>query len=120
MSKPEGPLSPPIPEGGPDPPASQAPPVPQVPHAPQILQTPQKSVLHMPPLNCLTLCPNFLENQMKMQLCIYLDKCWMDTHRFQDNDKVQRFCLTLTGEARLWYKSLRLINADWIGTTKLI
>ena len=40
---------------------------------------------------------------------------WMDTHRFQDNDKVQRFCLTLTGEARLWYQSLRLINVDWIG-----
>ena len=39
----------------------------------------------------------------------------MDTHRFQDNDKVQRFCLTLTGQARLWIKSLRPINADWIG-----
>ena len=38
---------------------------------------------------------------------------WMDTHRFQDNVKVQRFCLTLTGEARLW--SLRLINVDWLG-----
>ena len=38
----------------------------------------------------------------------------MDTHRFQDDDKVQRFCLTLTGEARLWYESLRLINVDWI------
>ena len=43
----------------------------------------------------------------------------MDTHRFQDNDKVQRFCLTLTGEARLWYKSLRLINADWLGLQNL-
>ena len=39
---------------------------------------------------------------------------WMDTHRFQDNDRVQRFCLTLIGEARLWYESLRLINTDWI------
>ena len=29
--------------------------------------------------------------------------------------KVQRFCLTLVGEARLWYKSLRLINVDWLG-----
>ena len=37
----------------------------------------------------------------------------METHRLQDDDKVQRFCLTLTGEARLWYKSLRLIYADW-------
>ena len=39
----------------------------------------------------------------------------MDTHRFQDHIKVQRFCLTLTGEGRLWYKSLRPINEDWIG-----
>ena len=40
---------------------------------------------------------------------------WMDTHRFQGHIKVQRFCLTLTGEDRLWYESLRLINADWAG-----
>ena len=40
---------------------------------------------------------------------------WMDTHDFQDQVKVQRFCLTLVGEARLWYKSLRPINADWEG-----
>ena len=25
---------------------------------------------------------------------------WMDTHDFLDNEKVQRFCLTLVGEAR--------------------
>ena len=37
----------------------------------------------------------------------------MDTHRSQEDNKVQRFCLMLTGEARLWYESLRLINADW-------
>ena len=39
----------------------------------------------------------------------------MDTHAFQDHVKVQRFCLTLTGEARLWYESLRPINIDWLG-----
>ena len=37
----------------------------------------------------------------------------MDTHDFQDQVKVQRFCLTLVGEARLWYKLLRPINTDW-------
>ena len=37
----------------------------------------------------------------------------MDTHDFSDNIKVQRFCLTLIGEARLWYESLRPINAEW-------
>ena len=39
---------------------------------------------------------------------------WMDTHGFPDQVKVQRFCLTLVGEARLWHKSLRLINVAWI------
>ena len=38
---------------------------------------------------------------------------WMDMHDFPDNVKVQRFCLTLIGEARLWYESLRPINAEW-------
>ena len=31
---------------------------------------------------------------------------WMVTHNFPQDVKVQRFCLTLTGEARLWYESL--------------
>ena len=30
----------------------------------------------------------------------------MDAHRFYEDIKVQRFCLTLLGEARLWYHSL--------------
>ena len=38
---------------------------------------------------------------------------WMETHNFQEEVKVQRFCLTLTGEARLWYESLRPIEIDW-------
>ena len=36
---------------------------------------------------------------------------WMDTHEFLEHIKVQKFCLTLVAEARLWYKSLRPINA---------
>ena len=34
-------------------------------------------------------------------------------HQFQVGVKVQRFCITLVGKARLWYKSLRPINVDW-------
>ena len=45
-----------------------------------------------------------------MQRHIYLD-----THQFQEGVKVQKFCLTLVGEASLWYKSLRPINIDWQG-----
>ena len=36
----------------------------------------------------------------------------MNAHHFTDGVKVQRFCLTLLGEARLWYHSLEPINAD--------
>ena len=38
---------------------------------------------------------------------------WMNTHDFPDGVKVQRFCLTLTREARLWYASLELIVMTW-------
>ena len=33
---------------------------------------------------------------------------WMEAHNFPDEVKVRHFCLTLTGEARLWYESLAL------------
>ena len=39
----------------------------------------------------------------------------MDTHAFPKGVKVQRFCLTLVREARLWYESLRPIALDWNG-----
>ena len=39
----------------------------------------------------------------------------MDRHAFPEGVKVQHFCLTLVGEARLWYESLRPINVDWLG-----
>ena len=38
----------------------------------------------------------------------------MNTHDFPDGVKVQRFCLTLTGEARLWYASLEPIAMTWL------
>ena len=34
---------------------------------------------------------------------------WMGTYAFQEGVKIQRFCLTLVGEARLWHGSLRHI-----------
>ena len=39
----------------------------------------------------------------------------MDTLQFQEGVKVQRFCLTLVQEARLWYETLKPINEDWQG-----
>ena len=38
---------------------------------------------------------------------------WMETHNFPDDTKVRRFCLTLIGEVRLWYESLKPIEMDW-------
>ena len=39
---------------------------------------------------------------------------WMNVHCFVDGVKVQRFCLTLLGEARLWFQSLEpLNNVTW-------
>ena len=37
----------------------------------------------------------------------------MNTHHFIEGVKVQRFCLTLLGEARLQYHSLEPINVNW-------
>ena len=31
---------------------------------------------------------------------------WMEAHNFPKEVKVRQFCLTLAGEARLWYESL--------------
>ena len=38
---------------------------------------------------------------------------WMEAHNFPDEVKVICFCLTLTGEARLCYKSLAPLDIDW-------
>ena len=38
---------------------------------------------------------------------------WMTTHDFPDAVKVQRFCLTLVGEARNWYAILEPLAMTW-------
>ena len=38
---------------------------------------------------------------------------WMEAHNFPDGDKVRHFCLTLIGEARLWYELLALLDDNW-------
>ena len=40
---------------------------------------------------------------------------WIETHNFPEAGKVQRFCLTLIRDARLWYESLKPNVVDWIG-----
>ena len=38
---------------------------------------------------------------------------WMETHNTPDDQKVRGFCLTLMGEARLWYEPLGAVQLDW-------
>ena len=46
---------------------------------------------------------------------------WMEVHHFDAGIRVQRFYLTLLGEARLWYHSLEPLGGDYIDTvTKFI
>ena len=46
---------------------------------------------------------------------------WMEAHHFNEDIRVQRFCLTLLGEARLWYHSLEpLGDTTWAQLQKFI
>ena len=38
---------------------------------------------------------------------------WMEAYNFPNEVKVRHFHLILTGEARLWYESLALLDDDW-------
>ena len=37
----------------------------------------------------------------------------MEAHNFPEGEKVRHFCVTLIGEAKLWYESLNLLDNDW-------
>ena len=78
---------------------------PFLPNAPPALQRPQLNWSHFKPEFA-----GKLEEDTEAHLLRTND--WIDMHDFPDNVKVQRFCLTLIGEARLWYKSFRPINAE--------
>ena len=92
----------------------QAPAIPAS-QAPQALQQPAQQAQHIPQLNCSHFKPEFSGKAEDAEAHLLTMNDWMDTHRFQEGVKVQRFCLTLVGEARLWYESLRPINVDWQG-----
>ena len=89
-----------------------------VPQAPQAPQAPQEQpFVH---LNWSNFKPEFSgkpdEDAEAHLLCT---NDWMDTSHFIDGVNVQRFSLTLLGEARLWYQSLEPINVDWQGIQNL-
>ena len=39
---------------------------------------------------------------------------WMEAYNFLEGEKVRCFCITLIGEARLWYESLAPLDNDWL------
>ena len=99
--------------------AQPGPQAPLIPQAPQALQAPQEPQAlqqpapHILQLNWSHVKPKFSGKLEDAEAHLLRTNDWMDTHRFQEDDKVPRFCLMLTGKARLWYESLRPINADW-------
>ena len=106
------------------PPASQPPPVaPATPPAP-LVQPPAEPDQPVHPtqpgqqahgvLNWSHFRPEFSSKpQEEAEAHLLRTNDWMGTHNFQD--MVQRFCLTLIGDVRLWYQSLRCIVIDWQG-----
>ena len=84
---------------------------------PQAPQQPAHQVVH---LNWSYFKPEFAgkpdEDAEAHLLCT--NDC-MTAQHFLEGIKVQRFCLTLPEEARLWYHSLEPINVYWQGLPNL-
>ena len=57
-------------------------------------------------LNWFHFKPDFSEKLEDTEVHLLRTNDWMTTHDFPNDQKVRRFCLTLLGEARLWYKTL--------------
>ena len=72
---------------------------------------PQQQHLH---INWSNFKPEFSEKPDEdEEVHLLCSNDWMNAHHFDNDVKVQKFCLTLSGEARLWYHSLEPINVDW-------
>ena len=77
-------------------------------------QQPQLSPQHQMHMNWSHLKPEFSgkpEEDVEVHLLQTND--WMTTHDFPEAVKVQRFCLTLIGEARNWYATLEPLAMTW-------
>ena len=102
-----------IPAPNPPPPSADPPEL----HAQQQLAQAVQQVVH---LNWSHFKPEFLgkpDEDAEAHL-LHTNDC-MNAHYFIEGVKVQRLCLTLLGEARLWYHSLESINVIWQGLHNL-
>ena len=59
--------------------------------------------------------PNFSGKPEDAETHLLKTNDWMTTHDFPDDEKVRRFCLTLSDEARLWYETLGAQQLEWAG-----
>ena len=59
--------------------------------------------------------PDFSGKPEDMEAHLLRTNDWMTTHDFPNDLKVRRFCLTLSGEARLWYETLGTQQLHWEG-----
>ena len=76
-------------------------------------QDPARQQQHLH-LNCSNFKPEFSgKSDEDSEAHLLHSNDWMNTHHFVNGIKVQRFCLTLLGEARLWFQSVEPINVDW-------
>ena len=74
------------------------------------IQDQQQQIIH---LNWSNFKPEFSGRPDEdAEVHLLLSNDWINTHHFVEGVKVQRFSLTLLGEARLWYHSLEPINVD--------
>ena len=66
-------------------------------------------------LNSSNLKPEFSEKpEEDAEAHLLWSNDWMEAHHFNEDIREQRFCLTLLGEARLWYHSLEpLGDTTW-------
>ena len=83
---------------------------PNQPNQPPILQDPMANQQ----LNWSYFKPQFAgKTDEDVEVLLLRTNDWMDTHNFPNDQKVRRFCLTLTGKARLWYETVKNANLDW-------
>ena len=99
----------------PTPQALQASKPPLQPAQPPDKPIPTQPYQHIPQLNWSHFKPEFSGKPEDAETHLLRTSNWMDTHAFPEGVKVQHFYLTLIGEAKLWYQSLRPINVDWLG-----
>ena len=89
--------------------------IPIVPNVPQAPEAPHLPTPHVPLLNWSHFKPKYSgKPDEHAEAHLLRTNDWMDTHRFQDHVKVQRFCLTLTGVVWVWYElGLQYIFRQW-------